>query len=232
VALPSVAIDHHPAWGFRSGAKRLIPRSLAIQRLRRSLRPTVLLTFDDGPHSDITPGVLERLERHGARAVFFVIGRRARRARHLLTRMTSAGHVLGNHSHLHRDSYVLPRLPQVSFWSYYYDCARCQDVVARSTGTAPKLFRPPGGRMTPATMATSQLLGTRSVLWTRDVGDWRFRRSEEASAGAAELLRVVAPRDIVLLHDDNRCVLDLLDRLLPGLRSRGFDLASGVDLLL
>jgi hypothetical protein len=47
-----------------------------------------------------------------------------------------------------------------------------------------------------------------------------------------ELLRIIAPQDIVLLHDDNRCVLDLLDVLLPELRSRGFDLASGVDLVL
>ena len=217
--------------GFRSRIKRLIPRSLAIQRLRWSPRPSVLLTFDDGPHPEVTPAVLDRLERYDARAVFFVIGWRARRAPRLLDRIRSEGHVIGNHSHLHRAGYVLPTARQVSFWKYYRDCARCQTVVARSTGAAPMLFRPPGGRMTPATMMTPRLLGMRSVLWTREVSDWSFRRAEDARAGAVELLRVIAPQDIVLLHDDNRCVLELLDRVLPDLRSRGFDLASGVDLL-
>jgi len=230
---PSAAVDARDVSpGFRSRVKRLIPRALAIQRLRPSPQPTVLLTFDDGPHPEITPAVLERLERHNARAVFFVIGRRARRAHQLLERIQSAGHLIGNHSHLHRDGYVLPDAPQVSFLSYYRDCARCQAVVAHSTGAAPLLFRPPGGRMTPATMVTPRLLGMRSVLWSREVSDWSFRRSEEARAGAVELLRIIAPQDIVLLHDDNRCVLDLLDVLLPELRSRGFDLASGVDLVL
>ena len=231
-AEPTASRSGQTGDGFRSRIKRLIPRSLAIQQLRWSPQPTVLLTFDDGPHPEITPAVLERLERHNARAAFFVIGWRARRAHELLERIQSAGHLIGNHSHLHRDGYVLPTARQGSFLSYYRDCARCQTVIARSTGVPPILFRPPGGRLTPATLATPRLLGMRSVLWTREVGDWSFRRSEDASAGAVELLRVIAPRDIVLLHDDNRCVLELLDRLLPDLRSRGFDLASGVDLLL
>lgn len=217
---------------LRSRAKRLIPRSLAIQRLRWSPQPTILLTFDDGPHPEITPGVLERLERHGARAVFFVIGRRARRAQQLLAQIRSAGHLIGNHSHLHRDGYVLPTASQASFVSYYHDCGRCQTIIAGSTGAPPRLFRPPGGRITVATMLAPRLLGMRSVLWTREVADWAFRTSDEAEAGASELLRTIAPQDIVLLHDDNRKVLELLDRVLPVLRSRGFDLASGVDLLL
>jgi peptidoglycan/xylan/chitin deacetylase (PgdA/CDA1 family) len=217
---------------LRSRVKRLIPRSVAIQRLRWSPHPTILLTFDDGPHPDITPRVLERLERHGARGVFFVIGRRARRAPQLVARIRSAGHLIGNHSHLHRDGYVVPTASQASFVRYYNDCARCQTIIARSTGAPPPLFRPPGGRITFTTMLAPRLLGMRSVLWTREVADWSFRHSDEAEAGAAELVRSIAPRDIVLLHDDNRHVLELLDRVLPVLRSRGFDLASGIDLLL
>jgi peptidoglycan/xylan/chitin deacetylase (PgdA/CDA1 family) len=232
VKVPSGALKRRPMSArLRSRLKRLIPRAVAIQRLRESARPVVLLTFDDGPHPEFTPAVLDRLERYGARAVFFVVGRRARREHELLDRIRSAGHVIGNHSHLHRDRYIVTSGPQASFLSYYRDCVRCQTVIERLTGASPTLFRPPGGRLMPASLLTPRLLGMRSVLWSKEVKDWTFDCREDARAGAAELLRVIAPRDIVLLHDFNPHVVDLLDTLLPGLRDRGYDLAAGVDLL-
>ena len=230
VEAPSVAASGRGSRRLRSRLKRLIPRSLAIQRLQSSPHPTVLLTFDDGPHPEITPAVLQRLERHNARAVFFVVGRRARRASALLERIQRAGHVIGNHSHLHRTRDVLAG-PQTSLLRYYRDVARCRTIIERGTGTRATLFRPPGGWITPATLLTPRLLGMRCVLWTREVQDWSFRTDEDARVGAEKLLQVVAPDDIVLLHDFNPCILVLLDTLLPGLRDRGYDLASGVDRL-
>jgi peptidoglycan/xylan/chitin deacetylase (PgdA/CDA1 family) len=180
----------------------------------------------------VTPAVLERLERFRARAVFFVIGHRARRAVPLLARIRAGGHLIGNHSHLHRDQYILVGAPQVSRLAYYRDCARCQAMIRETVGRSPIFFRPPGGRVTPTTLLVPKLLGMRSVLWSREIRDWSIRSGAEAQAGAAALLRDIAPRDIVLLHDDNPFVLDLLDALLPTLQSQGFDLAGGLDLLL
>ena len=180
--------------GWRSRLKHLLPGTLAIQRLRPSERPTVLLTFDDGPHPEVTPAVLERLAAYGARAVFFVIGRRIRRAGWLLERIRLAGHVIGNHSHLHRAAYVLAELPQVSLRTYFRDCQRCQTLVERHIGERSQLFRPPGRQLTPTTLLVPKLLGLQCVLWSREINDWSFRRSDEARAGAAELSRSWRPR--------------------------------------
>ena len=68
----------------RSLIKALLPRLLVMKRLPPAAHPAVLLTFDDGPHPEVTPAVLDRLAAHGARAVFFPIGRRIKRAPHLL----------------------------------------------------------------------------------------------------------------------------------------------------
>jgi peptidoglycan-N-acetylglucosamine deacetylase len=216
-------------WGPR--IKRLVPRALAIRRLHASDRPTVLLTFDDGPDPEITPAVLDRLAAYDAKAVFFLVGRRVRRASDLVRRIRAGGHAIGNHSHLHRAAYVLPDLPQPRFLAYYRDCARCQRCIEDAAGVRPTLFRPPGGRLTPATLLVPRMLGLRSVIWSVQVQDWAFRQLEEAREGAAELLERIVPGDIVLLHDINPHVITLLDVLLPALRSRGYDLAGGVDLL-
>jgi peptidoglycan/xylan/chitin deacetylase (PgdA/CDA1 family) len=224
-------VGRFAAAAFRQGAKRFIPRSLAIRRLRPSPRPTILLTFDDGPHPDVTPAVLDRLATYGAQAAFFVIGRRAKRAAHVLIRTQQAGHAVGNHSHLHRRRYYEPGEPRVAMLDYYRDCVRCQSVISGAVGPGSNLFRPPGGYVSPTTLLVPKLLGLRCVLWSRYVKDWTFCSPGEARAGAEELLRAIAPRDIVLLHDWNPHILDLLDVLLPGLRDRGFDLTSGLRLL-
>ena len=226
----SVKDDGPGSAGLKAAVKGLIPRWVVIRRLRQSTSRSILLTFDDGPHSEVTPAVLERLSAYDARAVFFVIGRRAKKLVPLLKRITASGHVIGNHSHLHRDRYVLPDLPQASFVSYYRDCARCQRVVAAS-GADARLFRPPGGRLTLTTMTVPKLLGLRCVTWSQEVKDWAFRHPDEARAGANQLLERVRPGDIVLLHDDNSNVIPMLDVMLPALRSRGYDLHNGVDRL-
>ena len=103
---------------LRSGMKASVPRVILIQRLPKAETQSVLLTFDDGPHPDVTPGVLDRLAAYDARAVFFVVGRRLKRSGDLLERTRQAGHLIGNHSYLHRDRYVLSGGPQASFLEY------------------------------------------------------------------------------------------------------------------
>ena len=216
---------------MKGGMKRLLPRSLVVRRLRPSPTACVLLTFDDGPHPEITPAVLDRLDAYSARAVFFVVGRRIGAAPGLLAEIVRRGHRVGNHSHLHRRSYVRPGRPQVGIGAYYRDLSRCQDRIEAAVGVRPDLFRPPGGRLVPKTLLASRLLGLRCVTWSRDIRDWSFRDAGQGARGGADLAARSGPGDILLLHDNNPPVLDLLDVLLPGLRSRGFDLGSGINYL-
>ncbi|HKV11751.1 MAG TPA: polysaccharide deacetylase family protein, partial [Thermoanaerobaculia bacterium] len=60
--------------------------------------PAIALTFDDGPHPEDTPRVLEVLERHGARGTFFMVGQSARRYPEVVARAAAAGHTVANHS--------------------------------------------------------------------------------------------------------------------------------------
>ena len=212
--------------------KRALPRELVVQRLPPQNRASVLLTFDDGPHAEVTPGVLDRLDAHGARAVFFVVGRRIKRAPNVLSEIVERGHVVGNHTYLHRTNGADGWYRPTQLGKYYRDTRRCQSLIEPYARRGPRLFRPPGGRLTPVTLLVPKLLGLRCVTWTVHVPDWLFRTRSEARAGAVQLLSLLRPGHIVLLHDDNPTMLDLLDVLLPELTTRGWDLASGVDTLL
>jgi len=191
------------------------------RRLGRS--DAVLLTFDDGPDPEVTPAVLERLRRYDALAVFFVVGSRIQRAPKVLADILSDGHLLGNHTYEHR----LDRDPGVI--PYWLDVRRCQAIVTRLTGQTPHLFRAPMGRYSAGALLAPRLLGLGHLLWSADSHDWALRCKEAAAACGQRLCAAVAPGDIVLLHDDNPCVLTVLDVLLPELARRGIDMASGIN---
>jgi peptidoglycan/xylan/chitin deacetylase (PgdA/CDA1 family) len=122
----------------------------------RTERPLVALSFDDGPHPEFTPQILEILERHDAKATFFLIGERALRHPELVPQIRDAGHEVGNHyfrngtTLLHSDAEFAGNLE------------RTEKAVGFTT--EPKLFRPPGGVAWPRQLRHARARGYKCVL--------------------------------------------------------------------
>jgi peptidoglycan/xylan/chitin deacetylase (PgdA/CDA1 family) len=168
----------------------------------------VQLTFDDGPHPEHTAAVLDRLDRHGLTATFFVLGRVVPGCEPLLRRMHAAGHRIGNHTFTH------PPPTWTGFGETFDELDRCQRAVTAATGVVPTLFRPPMGKWTPPLRLAAWRHGLRPVGWTLDSGDWRVRSAADADRCGAELVRAVRPGDVVLLHDYHPWISRILDILL------------------
>lgn len=152
------------------------------------------LTFDDGPHAEHTPRVLDLLAEHGQRATFFVIGEHVQRHAALVRRICAGGHTLGLHSHGHSRWFNLWPPGRVRD-----DLQRCASAVADATGSAPpRLFRPPVGLKNPLVAQVVEQLDLLPVTWSARVWDTRGATS---AAIARRLERALRPRAIVLLHD-------------------------------
>jgi peptidoglycan/xylan/chitin deacetylase (PgdA/CDA1 family) len=152
-------------------------------------QPLVALTFDDGPHPDYTPRLLDILERHDARATFFVVGEMAERYPEIVRRTAQAGHDLGNHTWDHPS---LPYLPA--------DERRAQ-LLRTGTALAPygkRFFRPPYGHQNLASRVQAGQLGYTVVAWSCHAFDWLDHPAEWL---ASEISRRLTPGRIVLLHD-------------------------------
>ena len=102
-------------------------------------KPTVYLTFDDGP-SDLTSEVIDILKEEGVGATFFVIGKSAINNQDLLKRMVSEGHTIGNHSYTHNYSKIYH-----SFSAYFDEIIKTEEVIYDITGKRTSLIRAPGG---------------------------------------------------------------------------------------
>ena len=203
--------------------KYLLPRSFIVYKLVNSPSDCVLLTFDDGPHEQVTPKVLELLENYRARAIFFTVGRRVEKAPNIIKKIQNKGHLIGNHTYIHSNT------KQPWFLAYWCDLIRCQALIEKYIGNKPKFFRPPCARLSLTSLTVAKILGMRTIMWSLDGGDWRCRTSKEAQKIAEYLIQNIKPRDIVLLHDDNPSVLIILDMLLSAIRLKNLDLHSAVD---
>lgn len=149
----------------------------------------VALTFDDGPHPQGTPAVLEVLRAHGATATFFVVGEQVRRTGGLLDEIRAAGHAVAIHGDRHRCQLRLPP-PMVR-----EDLARASAAV----GEHLPLHRPPYGIYSPAGLAAARRRGWHTLLWSHWGHDWRH--DVTAADIAREVTQDLHAGDVLLLHD-------------------------------
>jgi peptidoglycan/xylan/chitin deacetylase (PgdA/CDA1 family) len=120
----------------------------------------VALTFDDGPDPEATPRLLQLLAARGVRATFFLIGERAARHPDVVRAIADAGHEVGNHTWRHRNAWLLT--PAMAAREIIEGSRILQDILGRP----PRLFRPPWGIVSAATLATTRRLGLVTVLWS------------------------------------------------------------------
>ena len=153
----------------------------------------VALTFDDGPHPEGTPAVLEALADLEAPATFFLCGEQVERDPALAAEIAAAGHVVAVHGYRHRN--MLRLAPR----TFVEDLERGIAVIEDAVGLRPELYRPPYGIFSYPGMVEVQARGLRSLLWSRWGHDWRAGRT--GAEIAAEATRELDGGDVLLLHD-------------------------------
>jgi len=151
------------------------------------------LTFDDGPHAQGTPAVLEILAREQVPATFFLVGEQVRRNPQLAREIVDAGHEIALHCDRHRN------LLRLAPWQVRDDIARALDTIETTTGRSPRLYRPPYGVLNAAALRIARARGWRTMLWSDWGRDWEARATPESIA--ARLTDRASAGAVLLLHD-------------------------------
>jgi peptidoglycan/xylan/chitin deacetylase (PgdA/CDA1 family) len=184
--------------------------------------PSLFLTFDDGPHPDITPQILDILKSADAKATFFCVGENVEKYPGIFRRITEDGHVTGNHTQHHLDGW------KTGTRQYIADTLHCRDTirtVANRRSTV-ELFRPPYGKL-----KLSQLKALRKefriVMWDTLSRDYDQTISGEKCL--QNVIRYSGNGSIVVFHDSVKAkdrVLYTLPKVLEHFSKRNFSFLS------
>lgn len=182
----------------------------AIWRIRRRGQPTVFITFDDGPVPEVTPQVLDILDRYGVRATFFMVGDNVRRNPGLLDEVRRRGHSVGNHTMHHLQGL------HHNWRTYARDVAEADRLIGSD------LFRPPHGLLKRIQM---RVINNRFNIVMYDVVTRDYSNRLTADDVVANVCRYARNGSIIVFHDSLKAaprMLDALPRALAWLRDAGY----------
>ncbi|MBO7744061.1 polysaccharide deacetylase family protein [Paenibacillus sp. MWE-103] len=176
----------------------------------------VLLTFDDGPKADKTvTSLLDTLDKHKAKAIFFVNGYRVKSHPELLKKIADRGQAIGNHSWDHID---LKKEKEATVRKQIVDV---QSIVKKVTGSAPVFFRPPFGSGNDSVKRIVRGQGMLYMTWSNGSLDWDAGSRDKPDKVIANVLEQLHPGVNILMHE-LPWTTEALDALLTKLEAKGY----------
>ena len=176
----------------------------------KTSKKKVYFTFDDGPHPEITPWVLEQLAVYNAKATFFMVGENIEKYPDIFEQVKLHGHQIGNHTFNHLNGW------ETNNDSYFQSMQQCQEL------TKTNLFRPPYGRIKKS--QAKQISKTHQIImWNRLSRDYEINLNIQESLKAMKLLP--ANGSIFVFHDSEKAFKNLqvlLPQLLQFYKNEGY----------
>lgn len=172
----------------------------------------IYLTFDDGPHPQATPFVLDQLAAYGAKASFFCIGKNVAAEPDIYQRIIAEGHTIGNHTQHHLNGWKTD------------DATYLQDITTAEQYISSNLFRPPYGRIKRSQIKALHQQQKKIIMWDVLSADFDTRLTGEACL--AYVLYHTQPGSIVLFHDSAKAwdrMSVALPKVLEYFSEKGFE---------
>ncbi|MEK3920204.1 MULTISPECIES: polysaccharide deacetylase family protein [Paenibacillus] len=176
----------------------------------------VLLTFDDGPKEEkMITSLIDTLDKHNAKAIFFVNGYRVKSHPELLKLIHERGQIVGNHAWDHED------LKKMSNAEAAKQVTDVQKIVKDTIGEEPQFFRPPFGSGNDALKAAVKKNGMLYMTWSNGSLDWDKSTKDKPEKVIQNVLDQLNPGSNILMHELPWTV-EALDELLTKLEKKGY----------
>lgn len=191
-----------------------------VEHIRKDLdpeKPMVALTFDDGPYDRVTNRIVKVLAKHDSRATFFVVGNRVERYADTMKNAYNKGNQIATHTFDHGD------LSKMKKKQIRRELKRAFRVMKKINGENPTMLRPPYGNVNDKMRQTIRIP---MIYWNVDTEDWASRNKDKILSRC----KSIKDGDIVLMHDLYPSTAAAVEKLVPKLRKKGFQLVTVEEL--
>ena len=202
--------------------------SINVEDIKAYEKKIAFLTFDDGPSHNVTPLILEVLEKYDVHATFFVLGNMCKKNGYLLNELRDRGHSIGVHSYSHELNKLLKDKD-----SFLNEVKMTEDVIKENLGEdfTTRLFRFPGGSFETYKQQYLNDLhdaGYVSVDWNALTGDSEYKNPKgEILLERFKATTLNKDRLIILMHDSESKEIseDILPDIIEYLKFEGYEFA-------
>lgn len=204
----------------KAAVKKAVPKQAKAPKPPKVYGPPQLIfTFDDGPAGERTVKVLDLLDQHKIKAVFFVNGTRfagtgklAEREKGNVREELKRGHIVGNHTvhHYFLCGKVYSKIAEAEI----EDNAK---LIEATIGVRPPLYRTPFGAHCPTLTAVHTKIGVKHTGWDLDPQDWKLRDAKKIEATVIAQIKGMRGKNILLLHDIQEATVAALPKILDWL---------------
>ena len=220
-------------WGFvrKKGSAPEVPLSQQEELkkyggfyLGNTENKEIYLTFDEGYENGYTAKILDILQANNVPGAFFVTGRYLESQRGLIKRMLDEGHIVGNHTVHHPN---LGQCDDETIKSELNDLnAKCEQLY----GTTMTFMRPPEGAYSERSLAVTQSLGYRTILWSHAYKDWDVNMQLGTDNAIEQVVPYFHNGEILLLHAVSKDNADALERIIQSAREQGYEFKALTEL--
>lgn len=182
---------------------------------KENAQNNIWLTFDDGPHQESTPFILNVLKEEQVKATFFLVGEQMEKHPELLNQIISEGHIVANHSYSHKNGWLSNNS------TYFNDIEKCQKLIPEN-----KLFRPPYGKISPLQISHLKK-NYKIILW--DVLSWDFSLYNTPKKVKESVLKNTVSGSIIVFHNNKKSFKNLqsiLKETIQELKQKGFSFST------
>ena len=178
--------------------------------------PMVALTFDDGPVK-YTDRILNTLSANGAKATFFMLGNNISKYPEIIKKMENTGCELASHTFDHQ------KLTALDTAGIQNEISSTNSQLISIVGHGASLVRPPYGAYN---ASTKNAVSYPLILWSVDTLDWKTRDADSTY----DAVMAAQDGDIILMHDIHEPTADAIDKIVPALKEKGFQMVTVSEL--
>ena len=180
----------------------------------------VYLTFDNGYEAGYTPKILAVLKENQVPATFFITAHYLNTEPELVKQMIDEGHTIGNHTVNHKS------MPDLTNEQIQKEVMDLHTAVYQKFNYEMKYIRPPKGEYSERTVAYTNTLGYKTIMWSFAYDDWDKNKQGREDYGKNMVLNNIHPGAVILLHATSKDNSNILDYCIKEIKKMGYEFKS------